>query len=113
MALVNMPKNPPPPTCSKCRPRGSAKLSVADDYQNEAAIIDYAPFFCRLRGNSSATYACFTAESRHRSAALPIAMALVGQFDCGEVPGWKRPDSGRIFGGVLKHMRGPCPRLTI
>jgi hypothetical protein len=31
---------------------GSAKLSVTDNYQNEAAMIDCAPFFCGLRGNS-------------------------------------------------------------
>ena len=34
---------------------GSAKLSVTDDYQNEAAMIGCAPFFCGLRDNSNAT----------------------------------------------------------
>jgi hypothetical protein len=33
---------------------GSAKLSIADNYQNEAAMIDCAPFFRRLIGNSGA-----------------------------------------------------------
>jgi hypothetical protein len=34
---------------------GSAKLPVTDDYQNGAAMIACAPFFCELRGNSTAT----------------------------------------------------------
>jgi hypothetical protein len=33
---------------------GSAKLSVADKYQNEAAMIDRVPLFRSLMGNSGA-----------------------------------------------------------
>ena len=39
-------------------------------------------------------------------------LTLVGQFDCGEVPGWKRPDSGRIldWGCPEVHARGPMSK---
>jgi hypothetical protein len=58
---------------------GSAKLSVTDDYQNEAAMIDCAPLFCGLLGNSSATVLCHcTAVGRdgfYRSLSARIASA--------------------------------------
>jgi hypothetical protein len=57
---------------------GSAKLSVTDDYQNEAAMIDCAPFFGRLRRNSSATYVCLQLLRQRASTgpALPLPDAL-------------------------------------